>query len=187
MKKRIHPVAGILAMTLVASFIVATVLVEALGDQSTIVAVKTAILFALAILIPSVMIATGTGRSIAAGRKSPLLRRKRQRATLVACIGLLVLLPCAIVLRNLALAGNFGVAFVSIQAVELAGGLSNLVLLALLARDGRILTAARRRRARNARKTSAGARTDSSIASQNPHRASAGLEDHQKSTKSTRA
>ena len=187
MKKRIHPVAGMLAMALVAAFIVATVLAEALGDQSTIVAVKTAILFALLVLIPCLMIAGGTGRSIAAGRKSPLLRRKRQRATLVACIGLIVLLPCAIVLRNLASAGNFGAAFVSIQAVELVGGLSNLVLLALLARDGRILTAARRRRARNARKARAAARPDASIVSGKPHQASVGLKDHQDSTKSTRA
>jgi len=147
-KKRIHAVAGIVAMTLVATFMGASVVAEAFGGGSAVLVVKTAILFALLALIPSVMIAGGTGRSLGAGRKAPLFRLKKQRTALVAIIGILVLVPCAVMLRALAAADNFGVVFVTLQAVELAGGLVNLSLLSLNVRDGRRLTAARRRRAR---------------------------------------
>jgi len=146
MKRRIHAVAGITAMTLVATFMVATIVVEIVGDRSAVLGVKTAIVFALFVLIPSVMIAGGTGRSMAAGRKAPLLRRKQRRTALIAVVGIVVLVPCAVVLRMLAADGNFGGAFVALQAVELAGGVVNLTLLGLNARDGRLLTAATRRR-----------------------------------------
>jgi hypothetical protein len=146
MKKRIHAVAGIVALTLVATFMTATVVVEIVGDQSAIVAVKTAILFALFALVPSVMIAGATGRSMAAGRRAPVFRRKRRRTALVAVVGIAVLVPCAVALRIMAVDGDFGTAFATIQAVELAGGLVNLTLLSLNARDGRRLTAPSRRR-----------------------------------------
>jgi hypothetical protein len=150
-KKRIHAVAGITALTLVATFMVATILAEIVGERSAVLGVKTAILFALVVLIPSVMIAGGSGRSMAAGRRtSPLLRRKQRRATLIAVVGITVLVPCAVVLRSLAADGNFGTMFIAFQAVELAGGAVNLALLSLNARDGRLLTAATRRRRRRA-------------------------------------
>jgi hypothetical protein len=147
MKRHLHAAAGILAITLVVTFMVATILAEALGGQSIVVAVKTAILFALFGLIPSVMVAGGSGRSLAAGRKAPLFHRKRRRTVLVAATGILVLVPCAVVLRTLAAVGDFGTPFVVLQGAEIAGGLVNLTLLSLNARDGRRLTAATHRRA----------------------------------------
>lgn len=146
MKKRIHPVAGIVALALVATFMTATIVVEIVGDRSAVVAVKTAIVFALFALVPSVVIAGATGRSMAAGRQTPLLRRKRRRTALVAVVGIVVLVPCAVALQIMAVDGDFGTAFATIQAVELAGGLVNLTLLGLNARDGRRLTARSRRR-----------------------------------------
>lgn len=83
---------------------------------------------------------------MAAGRRAPLLRRKRRRTVLVALVGIVVLVPCAVVLRIMAVDGDFGTTFATIQAVELAGGLVNLTLLGLNARDGRRLTASSRRR-----------------------------------------
>lgn len=147
MKKRIHAVAGIVALTLVATFMTATIVVEIIGDRSAIVAVKTAIVLALFALVPSVMIAGTTGRSMAAGRRTPVFRRKRRRTALVAVVGIVVLVPCAVVLRIMAVDGDFGTAFATIQAVELTGGLANLTLLGLNARDGRRLTAPSRRSA----------------------------------------
>ena len=104
MKTRIHALAGIAATALVATFMTATIVAEVIiRDRAVILGVKTAILFALIILIPSVMIAGSTGRSLlAAGRTAPLLRDKKRRAALVAVIGLTVLVPCAITLRILA-------------------------------------------------------------------------------------
>lgn len=149
MKTRIHALAGIVATALVASFMTATIIVEVIvREKAAILGVKTAILFALIILIPSVMIAGGTGRSLAAGRTAPLLTGKKRRATLVAVIGITVLVPCAITLRILA-DGRIGPAFIVVQAIELAGGTVNLTLLVRNVRAGRLLTAARRRRKAN--------------------------------------
>jgi hypothetical protein len=145
--KRVHAGAGIVAIVLVGSFAIATTAVEIIGDEQAILAVKTVILFALVVLIPSVVVANGSGRSLAAGRRSPLLTRKKRRATAVAVIGIVVLVPCAIVLRILAAAADFGTGFVILQAVELIGGVANFTLLACNARDGRTLTAGRRRSA----------------------------------------
>jgi hypothetical protein len=146
MKKRIHAMSGIAALALVATFMMATIVVEIVGDHSAIAAVKTAIVFALFALVPSVIIAGATGRSMAAGRQAPVFRRKRRRAALIAMIGILVLVPCAVVLQIMAVDGHFGTTFATIQAVELTGGLINLTLLSLNARDGRRLTAPSRRR-----------------------------------------
>ena len=153
-KNRIHAVAGILAIALVATFMTATIIVEIVGDKAAVLGVKTAILFALIILIPSIVIATGTGRSLAASRTSPLLKNKKRRAALIAVIGIVVLVPCAITLRIFAADSNLGPAFAIVQAIELAAGIVNLTLLVLNARAGRLLTAARRRQ-RNSRASTA--------------------------------
>jgi hypothetical protein len=156
MKKRMHVIAGLMALTLVATFMTATIVAEIIGGHVGIVAVKTAILFALSLLIPSVLVANITGRSLAAGRKTPLLNRKRRRTALVAVVGILILVPCAVTLRILAVEDDFGTLFVSIQAIELLGGLVNLTLLGLNARDGRRLTAgARRKKAKAAAEAAA--------------------------------
>ena len=163
MKNRIHAIAGMLAIALVATFITATIIVEVAGDDASILAVKTAILFALIILIPSVMMAGGTGRSLAASRTSPLLKNKKRRAMLVAIVGIVVLLPCAITLRVLAGNGNIGPAFIAVQTIELVGGIVNLTLLILNARAGRLLTAARRRRRNSLAGAAIRARSESTI------------------------
>jgi hypothetical protein len=150
-KNRIHPLAGMLAIALVATFMTTTITVEIVGNKTAILGAKTAILFALIILIPSVVIAAGTGRSLATGQNSPLLRNKKRRAALVAVIGIAVLVPCAIILRILAADGSYGPTFIVIQAIELVGGIVNLTLLGLNARAGRLLTAGRRRRPELAR------------------------------------
>lgn len=148
MKSRIHAVAGVLAIILVTTFMAATIVVEIVGDPGAVLAVKTLILYALLALVPSIMIAGGSGRSLASGRTAPVFRRKKRRTAAVAMIGLFVLVPSAFVLRDLAAVGDFGTTFVAIQAAELLGGAVNLTLLALNARDGRKLTSARRTRGR---------------------------------------
>jgi hypothetical protein len=75
-----------------------------------------------------------------------LLTAKKRRTAAIAVIGLLVLVPCAVVLRALAASGDFGSTFVGVQVLELVGGAANLTLLVLNARAGRLLTGARRRR-----------------------------------------
>lgn len=146
MKSRIHASAGILAIALVATFMTATIIVEATGNKTAILAVKTAILFALIPLIASIVTAGGSGRSLAADRNSPLLKNKKRRTSIIAAVGALILIPCAITLRALAASGKFGITFVIVQAIELTGGAFNITMLILNARAGRLLTAARRRK-----------------------------------------
>ena len=51
--------------------------------------------------------------------------------------GLLILLPAAIVLDQLASAGSFDSSFYLLQALELVAGATNLTLMFLNIRDGR--------------------------------------------------
>lgn len=124
---RVHAAAGCLALVLVAAFLVATLTAEASGDPQAILLVKTAIVFAMVMLVPSVMIAGATGRSMAAGRRAPLLRRKQRRTVAVATIGIGVLVPCAVTLRMLAPAGRRPGAFrPTVGLVAVAARLSSL-------------------------------------------------------------
>lgn len=54
----------------------------------------------------------------------------------IAANGLLVLVPCAIMLNRWAAAGSFDTAFCVVQAIELVAGAANLALTGLNARDG---------------------------------------------------
>jgi hypothetical protein len=69
---------------------------------------------------------------------------KKKRMPLIAANGLLVLLPCALLLNHWAAAGSFGAAFYAVQALELAAGALNLTLMGLNMRDGLRLTGRRR-------------------------------------------
>ena len=65
-------------------------------------------------------------------RASGLYRRMR----LIAANGVLILIPAALFLAARAKAGQFDIAFSTVQALELLAGATNLTLLALNMRDG---------------------------------------------------
>ena len=98
MKTFVHPGAGTIAMILIAGFLTATLTSELLLDASAILAVKKAILAGLCLLIPALAITGGSGFSLARGRHSPAIDRKRWRMKIIVANGLLVLLPLAILL-----------------------------------------------------------------------------------------
>jgi hypothetical protein len=54
--------------------------------------------------------------------------------------GVLVLIPCAFYLANLAAKGQFTTTFYAVQVIELLAGLVNLTLMGLNIRDGLRLT-----------------------------------------------
>lgn len=58
----------------------------------------------------------------------------------IAANGILVLIPCAIVLNRWAAAGSFDTTFYAIQALELLAGATNLVLMGLNIRDGLMMS-----------------------------------------------
>ena len=147
---RIHLAASLAALAIVSSFLVCSASVEAFGDEGDIRGAKAWILRVLVLLIPIVAAAGVSGRRLAGRSRAAVVRRKLRRMKAIGATGMLVLVPCAITLERLAAQNDFGLAFATVQAVELLGGTLNLTLMMLNFRDGMALrtkrTAARRRR-----------------------------------------
>lgn len=144
MKTIIHAGAGTFAMVLIAGFLTATLISELLLDATAILIVKKAILAGLCLLIPMLAMSGGSGFSLARGRHSPAIERKRGRMKIIAANGLLILLPLAILLYLRAAAGLFDGVFYAMQTLEVLAGLVQLALLALNFRDGRKMTRGKR-------------------------------------------
>ena len=143
MKTKIHAAAGGLAMVCIATFWSSTLWSELFASQSDIVFVKTAVLWGMLVLIPSMMTVGGSGFSLGAKWKSPLVARKKLRMKFIGANGMLILLPSAFFLASRAQAGQFDSWFYIVQVVELIAGAINFTLLSLNMRDG--LAIARRR------------------------------------------
>jgi len=144
----LHPVAGVVAMATISTFIVLTLRGEMAGDAAAILAAKTAIAEGLWLLVPTMAVLALTGRRLGAGSDDPRVAAKRRRMRIVQANGLLVLLPTALTLHWLAAAGNFDLTYMLLQGVELIAGPANLFLLALSFRDGLVLAGRLRRRQR---------------------------------------
>jgi hypothetical protein len=135
--QRAHGVTGVVATLCIASFFCATLFTEAFGSQDAVARLKSLIVMpGLFILIPAIAITGGSGFFLSRSRRGRLVDAKKKRMPFIAANGLLVLVPCAIVLDRWAAAGSFGTAFFAVQALELAAGATNLVLLGLNMRDG---------------------------------------------------
>ena len=106
---------------------------------------KTGILYGLAVLVPAMVAAGGSGFSLGGTWRSPVVNAKKRRMKIIAATGILVLLPSAAFLAMKAGQGDFGTSFMVVQGIELVAGASNIVLLGLNMRDG----LAMRRRKRN--------------------------------------
>lgn len=137
MPKRAHLIAGILAPLCIATFFVSTIAVELFGSHEAVAQLKSLIVTpGLWILIPAMMAAGGSGMFLAQSRRGRLVDAKKKRMPFIAANGLLVLVPCAIVLNRWAAAGSFDSTFYVVQAVELLAGAINLTLMGLNVRDG---------------------------------------------------
>ena len=141
MPKIAHRIAGILALLCIATFFLSSLLVEAFGAHATMAQLKSLIVTpGLWILIPAVVAAGASGTFLSKSRKGRLLEAKRKRMPFIAANGLLVLLPCAIILDRWAAAGAFDASFYAVQAIELVAGAVNLTLMGLNVRDGLRMT-----------------------------------------------
>lgn len=141
--RRLHGAASLVAFGIVAMFLSATVAVEVFGGSAEIETVKHWIVRALIVLVPAVGLAGLSGRRLAGGPRSRLVRLKLKRMQLIAATGLLVLVPCAFALDHLAAHGRLGATFAAVQVIELVAGASNLALLGLNFRDGMAMRARR--------------------------------------------
>jgi hypothetical protein len=147
---RIHAAAAAGAIAVVTTFLLSSGVIELIGGAGDIRALRHAILLGLPLLIACLGTAGLTGQRLAGGSRSAIVRRKQRR--LQAAAGLLVLVPCALILNHLATAPATGGAFTALEITESLFGTVNLSLLALNFRDGRRMTG-HRRTARPARLT----------------------------------
>lgn len=137
MIKRAHLVAGLVALLCLVTFFLSTVLTELFGSHAAVAQLKALIVApGLWIMIPAMAAAGGSGMFLGKSRKGRLVDAKRKRMPFIAANGLLVLVPCAVVLNRWAAAGSFDTTFYLVQAIELIAGAANLVLMILNTRDG---------------------------------------------------
>lgn len=136
MIKYIHPVPGGLAIVTIATFWFSTALSELFGSPATVSAVKTAIPWSFLVLIPALAATGGIGFALSKGRRVGLIGTKLKRMQVIAANGILVLIPSALFLAAKARAAEFDRAFYLVQALELAAGATNIILLGLNVRDG---------------------------------------------------
>jgi len=152
MKRYVHSIAGGVAIVVVATFWLSTLVSELSGIKPLIVQVKTAIPWGFLLLIPALIATGGTGFALSGGRKVGLIAKKRNRMPLIAGNGILILIPIALYLAAKAKAGEFDTTFYIIQTVELIAGAINLWLLSKNALDGRKITIKYRKAAKRAGK-----------------------------------
>lgn len=145
MKRILHPLGGAVALLMIAGFWLSTLVTELSRDTAAIIAVKTAIPYGFLLLIPALALAGGTGLSLSRGGRKGFVEAKRKRMPIIAANGVLVLVPAALFLAARAEAGVFDTAFYAVQAVELAAGAANLLLLSRNMRDGLRMTGRLRR------------------------------------------
>jgi cation transporter-like permease len=137
MTKIIHLIAAVLATSTIAVFFLSTVIVELFAGSGAIANVKSLIVFpGLLVLIPAIAATGGTGFALSKVHHGSIVATKKKRMPFIAANGLLVLIPCAVVLDAWASAGSFDARFNLVQVLELIAGATNLTLMGLNMRDG---------------------------------------------------
>jgi len=135
--KKIHLIAGMLATLTIATFFLSTLGTELFGTHETVAMVKAWIVMpGLFILVPAIAATGGSGMFLSKSRQGRLVDAKKKRMPFIAANGLLVMIPCAIVLNRWAAAGTFDTTFYVVQALELLVGAVNLTLMGMNIRDG---------------------------------------------------
>ena len=134
-----HALLGTVALFCIATFWSATLVSELWFGPAEIAAVKRAILGAMSILIPAMMLTGLSGTRLAQGWQlvpGSRLYAKQRRMKLIAINGALILLPSAWFLARQSSAGQFDTLFYAVQSLELLAGAVNLTLLLGNLRDG---------------------------------------------------
>ncbi|WP_280263248.1 hypothetical protein [Nocardia wallacei] len=136
MAKRIHPVTATIALFTTFTFWISTVTTELTGSLHLITVVKQAIPWGFLLLVPALVTTGATGFAMAGPTTDARILTKKRRMPIIGAIGLLVLVPSALYLDQLATRAEFGGTFYLVQAIELCAGAVNITLLALNFRDG---------------------------------------------------
>lgn len=101
MPKQVHLAAALLATLTIATFFLSTVAVELFGAHDAVASAKALIVMpGLFILVPAFAATGGSGLFLSKSRQGRLVEAKKKRMPFIAANGLLVLVPCAIVLNR---------------------------------------------------------------------------------------
>jgi hypothetical protein len=138
--RKLHAISGVLAIAIIGIFLTTTIIAELSGDPALIATVKQGIVYALAVLVPTMAAVGISGKRLSGKSTAPIIQRKQRRMMLIAANGLLILVPCALILAWLATTGSFGPLFYAVQAIELIAGPINIILLILNMRLGMQMT-----------------------------------------------
>src|SRR5688500_11621019 len=101
MRTRIHAVAGVLALTLLAVALLASLTVEVMQQLPASVSVKRVTVYGVALLLPLLAVSGITGLGMVGKRRGRLIQGKQRRLLVSADLTLLVLVPCAVALSVL--------------------------------------------------------------------------------------
>jgi hypothetical protein len=133
----VHGIAGVVAILIICIFITATLYVEVFGDADMILQVKRKIaLPGIEILVFFMLMAGGTGRSLAKAFNGRIVAIKLRRMRVVAFNGMFILIPCAFMLSRWAEVDPYSARFYGVQIIEILAGSVNLVMLILNMKDG---------------------------------------------------
>ncbi len=141
---RTHLAAAVGALALITTFLLSSTVTELIGTASDIHLMRQWIVFGLPLLIGCLATAALSGRRLARNSRAAVIRRKQRRMQIVAAAGIVVLVPCALVLDDLTAGASAGGVVAALEISEILAGALNLTLLALNFRDGLSLTRPRR-------------------------------------------
>ena len=136
MKPIFHAIAGTVAMLIILSFWISTLVAELFLDSAAVATVKHTIVYALLILVPLMAATGGSGFSLAKTRTGKILEQKKRRMAIIGANGLLVMIPAAIFLNIQAASAEFSMVFYVVQVVELIVGAVQLALMSMNFRAG---------------------------------------------------
>ncbi|WP_321362920.1 hypothetical protein [uncultured Celeribacter sp.] len=145
MLPKIHAAFGAAALLIIATFWTATVTTIVIGDKYLIAMAKLGIAWGLLALIPMLILTGVSGNRLGQNMRGPLIGAKQKRMKIIAFNGIVFLVPSALILLPLAMQGQGGLLYWTIQTLELLAGATNITLLGLNMRDG--LRLSRRRAA----------------------------------------
>lgn len=148
MTRALHFGAGIVATLTIGTLITSSAVVELFGSHEAVRTVKHLIVWpGLIVLVSAIALTAATGFARSRSRDDVRIGAKKKRMPFIGANGLVILIPCAIMLDHWAAAGRFDGTFYAVQVVELLAGAANFVLMSLNIRDGLSLSGAPRRAA----------------------------------------
>lgn len=130
-----HLLATLIAVVLISTFFISSLVAEIINDHQFIKVVKLCILYALPLMVIIMPILAISGNKLAGASQSPLIKQKKGRMKLIMINGLL-LITLALFLYFQSHFREINTTFLIGQMAELLLGMLNLILIGVNIRAG---------------------------------------------------